>query len=458
MFELIAAAALATADPALEAACRPLRAGAAVDLIGERNAREQARDPGEPVAVVADRQSMVLLPDGRFLLRTSTVYPGDIEFRFRTLADAKGEDTVDELGWREGDKLQHDDAASSAKDNADLRLRIPGLAACDALAGQAERVGDEFRYADIAGQPTVLVVDGEGALTEGRAGNIRYRYEGWRAGGSGPATVMQEAGGRLVARWIARARPVRPEDMALLKLPAGYAPADPAGALRATMLSDGVYRIDGAPSGYHTGFVVGARGVVLFDAPVAVEEAKAVRAVIEQAAPGRPISHVVVSHVHRDHVGGLPAYGEAQVLTGAGGEAALRRQFGAAAPAKIREVVAKERLDLGGRSVRVMPLASSSHAATMLVGFDETSGALFQGDLFYLPERGATPPAFVVSRELRDLITAEGLKVGPIVGVHGRTGELADLDRSLALVKPWPGDQRGCIGIQLTMPAFCIAR
>ena len=86
----------------------------------------------------------------------------------------------------------------------------------------------------------------------------------------------------------------------------------------------------------------------------------------------------------------------------------------------------------------------------MLVGLDEASGTLFQGDLFYLPERGRTPPAFATGRELDALITAERLRIDRIVGVHGRTGDLGDLKRSLDLAARRVDDGRGCVGSQMT--------
>ena len=61
-------------------------------------------------------------------------------------------------------------------------------------------------------------------------------------------------------------------------------------------------------------------------------------------------------------------------------------------------------------------------------------------------------------RELRDLIVGENLTVGPIVGVHGRTGQRADLERSLSLVLAWPGDQSGCVGLEMTTPERCFTR
>lgn len=423
------------ADESLAALCRPVEQGVLVDLAGSRFAPEQGYDPGEPVTTIDARQSMLLLPGDNFLLRTSTVYPGQIEFRYRTVGTAEGESTVDELGWRDGDVLQRDDAASSIKDGADLRMLVPGLAACDALAAKHETNAREVRFTDRVGRPVTLSLDTAGALTEAQIGAERYRY--------GPRQVAYTRDGHLAARWDAiTIRPARPEDRSLLTIDSAYRPATPTGPLRATALGSGAYRIDGAGSGYHAGFVVGSRGIVLFDPSVSPEEAQTVRVLIERTVPGRKVTHVVLSHVHRDHVAGLPVYADAEIFVGTGGSAALRRQFGDRTPARMHEVTTGTTLDLGGRSVRVDPIASS-HSGTMLVGFDPGSGTLFQGDLFYLPERGTVPAAFATGQELSAFIAREKLAVRTIVGVHGRSGTPADLDRALELARVARNDRGG---------------
>lgn len=456
---LLAVLAASTPAPAerLDGLCAPLRQGVAIDLAGTSYRPEQAHAPDEPLAAVDARQSMLLLPDGRFLLRTSNLYPGDIEFRYRTLGDRNGERTIDELGWRDGDVLQQDDAATVARDLADLRMLAPGLLACDAIARNPGRpaAGGAASFKDGAGRDVTLAFDAAGDLASAKRDGDVYRYEGWNTDAALrlPATIIHSRDGRERERWTrVRARPAQAADTALLSLPDGYRPADPPPSLHATPLGDGAYRIDGAPSGYHTGFVVGEKGIVLFDAPIDVDEAKAVRAVIEKAAPGRAITHVVISHVHGDHVAGLPAHADAEVLVGAGGVAALRRQLGDRLPARVREVTHAETLELGDRRIRVLPLASD-HAATMLVGFDPASGTLFQGDLFYIPERGAVPVAFSTGRELATLIDSNELDVRTIVGVHGRSGTPADLRGAVARI-PARND-RGCVGEQMTGAVAC---
>jgi glyoxylase-like metal-dependent hydrolase (beta-lactamase superfamily II) len=163
---------------------------------------------------------------------------------------------------------------------------------------------------------------------------------------------------------------------------------------------------------------------------VSIDEGRSVRRVIEQTAPGIPIRYVVLSHVHADHVAGLPAYGGAEVLVGGKGSLALLRQL-QALPPTLREVTAPTTLDLGRRTVRVLPLPSA-HAASMLVSYAPDARTIFQGDLF------------AVGRELDSLIRDRKLRPTAIVGVHGRTGSLAEFRRALAL-SPYAAD-RGGIG------------
>lgn len=441
-------------DPAAAIArsCQSLQRGTAIDLIGTRYAPEQAREPQIALGEIDARQSMLLLPDGRFMVRTSTVYPGGIEFRFRTVGTLSGEETIDELGWRDGDALLGDDAKAAAKDLADYRMLVPGLLAC--MAPTAAQAADRERAWTAAdGRAVRIRLNDDGNIAEAAIGNELYRYEDWRSadGVMGPRLITRTREGHVVAKWS----DVRlltgtgaDVDEALLKVPTGYRAADATGELRATPLGQGVYRIDGTPSGYHTGFVVGDRSIAIFDAPVGIEEAKSVRAMIEKIAPGRRIAHIVVSHVHGDHVAGLPGYPEAEVITGPGGTTALRRQFPALSEKRIKELDGETSIDLGGRVIEIYPF-SSSHSTTMLVGYDLTSRTLFQGDLFYIPERGAVPPAFATGEELQQLIRRQRLKVGLIVGVHGRSGTNADLDQALILKKRQIGD-RGGVGYQFS--------
>jgi glyoxylase-like metal-dependent hydrolase (beta-lactamase superfamily II) len=415
--------------------CRPFRgSGVAVALQGQRFASEQARDPATAVATIDARQSMLILPRGSFLLRTSTIFPGGIEFRFKTVGSPLEELTIDEIGWRNGDILTRDTAASSARHYADQRMLVPALLACDALASKRSGDAATLRYRDGAGRMTSLHLSAM-AIEGAHVGSEEYRYQGWRPTGSRlqPATIEQQRGKKVVARWTSvHAVAAHGKHPRLFNIRKNYRAPDDAGALRATPIGAGAYRVDGTSSGYHTGFVVGARGVAIFDAPVSVEDARLVRALIERTAPKLPIAYVILSHVHGDHIAGLPAYLDAEIITGAGAGVALRRQFPLPSHFRVREITEPTDIDLGGQIVNLFPL-NSSHASTMLVGFAPASKGLFQGDLFYVPERGVVPPAFQTGLELKRVIAERKLDVRYIIGVHGRTGTTEDLEHAVRL-------------------------
>jgi glyoxylase-like metal-dependent hydrolase (beta-lactamase superfamily II) len=73
----------------------------------------------------------------------------------------------------------------------------------------------------------------------------------------------------------------------------------------------------------------------------------------------------------------------------------------------------------------------NAHADGTVAYWHAPSGVPFQGDLFYIPERGEVPPAFPVTDALERAVRAQGLAVSSVVGMHGRTGTWAEVRASL---------------------------
>lgn len=434
----------AAPDPrvVLEASERALAPPANVRAVtltmqGVLHARGQASRPEIPIAELPDRQSVLLARDGRYRLDSDTVFPGAIRFHYLTVGSPTGWASVDLIRWRDGNEIDRMEAATGDAEFSDLLLLAPGLLLADTLRRAPDLDVDDatgevrVTFRDRIDRLTVIAIDPATKLVKTAAsGDKRYVYEDYRKAGDAlqPQRISIHTSTRLTNRWESVAIAATDIDAHTFDLPAGYVERADRSPLRATALGNGAYRIDGSPSGYHTGFVVGTNAVAVFDAPISPEEAEKVRAVIEKTAPGRRIAYVVVSHTHADHVAGLPTYLEAgaTALTGKGGGIALRRQFENLSDSAIEEVSASRTLDLGGATVTLYPLASS-HAADMLVSYARNSRTLFQGDLFYLPEVGATPATFEGGEELSRLIATRRLDVVDIVGVHGRSGGTADL-------------------------------
>ena len=429
---------------------------------GVYHARDQASRPDIPVVEVPDRQSVVLVRDGRYRLESDTVFPGSIPFHYLTIGSPTARASVDLIRWRDGNEIDRTQKPTGAEEFSDLLNLAPGLLLADARMRAPQLEVDDasgdvrVTFRDRAGRTSVIAIDPATKLVKSAtAGDERFVYENYGQAGDAlqPQRISTYRGARLRNRWERASVVATNIDARAFDLPSGYVERAERGPLRAMALGHGAYRIDGSPSGYHTGFVVGTDAVAVFDAPISPEEAGKVRAVIEKTAPGRRIAHVVASHTHSDHIAGLPAYLAAgtTVLAGKGGGIALRRQFATLPASAIEEVSAPRTLDLGGTSVVLYPLASS-HAAEMLVSYAPASRTVFQGDLFYLPEAGATPATFEGGEELSRLIADQRLDVVDIVGVHGRSGRLADLAEGVKLrrnahrwASAWsaPPDQEG---------------
>jgi glyoxylase-like metal-dependent hydrolase (beta-lactamase superfamily II) len=71
------------------------------------------------------------------------------------------------------------------------------------------------------------------------------------------------------------------------------------------LLQREVYWVSGGVS--NTGFIVGDKGVVVFDAQMTTEAAHKVLAEIAKVT-SKPVNVIIVSHADPDHVGGLPGY------------------------------------------------------------------------------------------------------------------------------------------------------
>lgn len=92
---------------ASEQALASARSAPAIRLTvqGVFHARDQASRPEIPVAEVPDRQSVLLVRDGRYRLESDTVFPGTIRFHYLTIGSPTAWGSVDLIRWRDGDEI-----------------------------------------------------------------------------------------------------------------------------------------------------------------------------------------------------------------------------------------------------------------------------------------------------------------------------------------------------------------
>lgn len=151
-------------------------------------------------------------------------------------------------------------------------------------------------------------------------------------------------------------------------------------------------------------FVIGET-VAVIDAGGSRAEGEALYAAIRQLTD-RPVSHVILTHMHPDHILGAEVFSEAGATIVADArlpEAVARRaeswmisvprQIGAANFAGTRiaavdhKVTAPETISLGDRSLRLTPVPPA-HTDNDMTVLDEETGTLFTGDLVF---QGLTP-------------------------------------------------------------------
>ncbi|KSV80487.1 beta-lactamase [Sinorhizobium fredii USDA 205] len=147
-------------------------------------------------------------------------------------------------------------------------------------------------------------------------------------------------------------------------------------------------------------FVVGSRGIAVIDAGGSRKVGEEIYLAIRERST-LPITHLILTHMHPDHVFGADPLREAgaAVIGHANlpraladraetyranfarliGEAAF---LGSQAPVPDRVIAEQEMIDLGDRvlELRAFP---SAHTASDLTVFDRTSGILFAGDLLF---------------------------------------------------------------------------
>ena len=148
------------------------------------------------------------------------------------------------------------------------------------------------------------------------------------------------------------------------------------------------------------GFVIGEHSVAVIDSGGSRAEGERLLAAI-RARTGLPVSHVILTHVHPDHVLGTSAFmGAGAEVVGHANLAAALAQSGPIYLANLRRLIGAgmegtsivpptqavsdpATIDLGGRvlELRAWPTA---HTATDLTVLDRTTGTLFAGDLLFM--------------------------------------------------------------------------
>ena len=383
-------------------------------------------------------------------IETTSNSPGPIRFVFRTVVDTSGGGRVDMMRWRNGDWLIPIAKPAARSALSTLERLLPHLAVRQASeqptlrdGGERDRDGRKVRvlqWRHAHSPPIEMEIDQSTSLPVGITGDNAgtwTEYADYRAveGIQVPHTRRVRSGGRIVSEQVIANVDVTPTlDDSTFTLPPGYVPAPTPGPARATLVATNVYRLDDMPGGYHSSFVVRDTDVVVFEGAHSPAFADTAMRLIAGVAPGKPVSHVMVSHHHNDHVGGLGPYVArgATIIVGAGLEEAVRRQLPDSLRASVQFMPVTHAQVIGSGASRIVAYpVPNGHADFNTAYYLPATRVLFQGDLFFLPEVGPVPTAFSVTESLASVVNAARLRVDHVVGVHGRSGTWADVVESL---------------------------
>lgn len=242
---------------------------------------------------------------------------------------------------------------------------------------------------------------------------------------------------------------------------------------RISPLGDGITAIDTVMASereLNAVYLVEGSEPALIEAGPGADHGRITTALDRLGVDAHTLAHIVVTHIHMDHAGGVGAllerYPRATVWVheiGARhlvdpdrliastartyGEARMRTLYGTMVPStpeRVRSVTAGERIGLGDRSLTVV--YSPGHASHHIALHDDRSGAMWTGEAIgsYLPwadcYRPALPPPEVDVERALASITAMRSR-GPTALLTSHYGKVPDpdegFDRAAERIRVW---------------------
>jgi glyoxylase-like metal-dependent hydrolase (beta-lactamase superfamily II) len=232
----------------------------------------------------------------------------------------------------------------------------------------------------------------------------------------------------------------------------GYAQAAPVPLVqeqRVETLAPGVHVMHNiAGQNQNTLIVEFADHIVAVEAPGSSDGSDAVIKRVKELTPNKPIRHVVMTHHHGDHIGGLRSYiaEGASVISTPGNRGVVERTAAAPQNDRLRKnprpvqfVQIEKRkhvLTDATRTLELIDIGPNPHAREMVIAWLPTERILFQGDLFFIPANDAPigppqPTTVDFVKKLRKL----KLPVERIASVHGATATIAQFNEATAGVR-----------------------
>lgn len=176
-------------------------------------------------------------------------------------------------------------------------------------------------------------------------------------------------------------------------------------------------------------------GVVVVDPPLHENRSLAVIKAVTARWPDKPLTHLILTHHHHDHSGGIRAYAAigAELIVAQGDRDFIAQCLDrphtispdtlvAVATRPAIRTVGDNSLILGGGEIEIHRI-SSPHSDENLLVYVTSVRLLFNADLFNpgLVPHGVTPPPhwLTYSRDFRKQVEALNLDIEVLLGAHG---------------------------------------
>lgn len=228
----------------------------------------------------------------------------------------------------------------------------------------------------------------------------------------------------------------------------GFSQDLPLDQVQIEALADGVYTVTGSPElGYVSLAVEVDEGLVLLEPSLNHHRSAAVLTAIQTHFEGQPIYATVATHQHMDHFGGVRTFAGAsdKLFVGAASVPFVHEVLesthdlvpdGYGPDADVEVVAVNETATVGsGEHAFELLTLPTDHSDDMLVAYFPAQRLLFVADIFnggfVFGWEGYTEETRAVLREravlLLDFVTAQGLQIDTIVGVHGSPSPMQEL-------------------------------
>lgn len=228
-------------------------------------------------------------------------------------------------------------------------------------------------------------------------------------------------------------------DLAAPAAAASAPPGVPSATVAVTELAKGVWLLAG--QSHHSVLVEFADHLALIEAPQNDARALAVIAKARELRPGKPLTHVVATHHHFDHSGGIrAAVAEGLTVVARKNSEVFYRDAIGRSHTIVQDALAKSPQPLtidaierdtelkdAAMTVLLLTVDGSPHGDTMLMAYFPKERLLVEADV-YSPAAAVHPFA----ANLLENVKKRKLRVDRIVPLHGTVVPFGDLEKAVA--------------------------